>query len=88
MLGGMKRNEDRENLARMPKKLPVLFFSGDKDPVGANGKGVKQTVSAFRKAGMENVTLKLYPQGRHEMHNEINKREVYQDILRFLERLV
>lgn len=85
MLQGMKMNEKPANLAKMPKDLPVFIFSGDDDPVGTNGKGVKQTYDAFRKAGMKNVSLKLYPKGRHEMHNELNKEEVFSDILEFLE---
>lgn len=86
MLSGMKMNEKKENLAKMPKDLPVYFFSGDMDPVGANGKGVKQTVEAFKKAGMKDVSVKLYPQGRHEMHNELNRDEVYADVLNFLNK--
>lgn len=84
MLTGMKINEKKKNLAKMNKKLPVYFFSGDMDPVGGNGAGVKKTVAAFKKAGMENVTLKLYPKGRHEMHNELNREELYRDVLDFL----
>ena len=86
MLGGMELNEDPKNLVRMPKKLPVFFLSGDCDPVGSMGKGVRKTAAAFTKAGMENVTLKLYPGGRHEMHNETNKDEVYADVLKFLNK--
>lgn len=86
MLSGMQMNEDKKNLAKMPKELPVLIFSGDMDPVGTNGKGVRQTYEAFKAAGMKNVSMKLYPQGRHEMHNELNKDEVYRDILAFLEK--
>lgn len=86
MLEGMKMNEDEKNLAKMPKKLPVYFFSGSMDPVGGNGKGVRAAADAFRKAGMEDVTMKLYPDGRHEMHNETNKEEVWNDILAFLNK--
>lgn len=85
MLTGMKMNEKSENLQKMPKSLPVHFFGGDMDPVGSNGKGVAQTCEAFRKAGMERVSIKLYHDGRHEMHNELNKIEVYDDILSFLD---
>ena len=88
MLGGMLRNEDRKNLARMPKDLPVLFVSGDKDPVGSNGKGVRQTYEAFRQAGMQDVSCKLYPDGRHEMHNELNRDELHRDVLAFLDRVL
>ena len=83
MLGGMLRNEDAANLAKMPKNLPVLFVSGDADPVGGNGKGVRQTVEAFRAAGLRNVRCKLYPDARHEMHHEQNRQELYEDVLAF-----
>jgi alpha-beta hydrolase superfamily lysophospholipase len=63
------------------KDLPVLIFSGDKDPVGNNGKGVTEVYNKFKKAGIKNLTLKLFTDGRHEMLNETNKNEVYQYIL-------
>ena len=85
MLGGMLMNEDKKNLDKMPKDLPVLFVSGDKDPVGSNGKGVRQAYEAFKAAGMQDVRIKLYPDGRHEMHNEINREELHRDVLAFLD---
>ncbi len=88
MLGGMLMNEDKKNLEKMPKDLPVLFVSGDKDPVGSNGKGVTQAYEAFKAAGMKDVTLKLYPGGRHEMHNETNRAELHADVLAFLDRVL
>lgn len=86
MLGGIQMNEQPENLAKMPMTLPVLFVSGAQDPVGGMSKGVLRCIDAFKRAGMRDVTIKLYPQGRHEMLNERNKEEVYQDILAWLER--
>ena len=88
MLGGMLANEDAKNLDRMPKDLPVLFVSGDKDPVGGNGKGVRQTWAAFRKAGLQDVRLRLYADGRHEMHNERNRAELHADVLAFLDEIL
>ena len=64
----------------MEKKLPVLFIAGGDDPVGSYGKGVRQAAAAFQKAGMQDVTCKIYPLGRHEILNEINKQEVYADV--------
>ena len=64
--------------------MPVLFFSGADDPVGGWSKGVRQVVSSFIRAGMKDVTLRLYDGGRHEMLNETNKQEVYDDILAWL----
>ena len=84
MMGGIDYISRSKNIAKMNKDLPVFFFSGDCDPVGEQGKGVSRAYKAFRKAGMKNVTMKLYKGGRHEMLNETNKDEVYQDILTWL----
>ena len=80
MLGGMIYNQKKQTLQAMEKALPVLFIAGEADPVGDYGKGVQKAAEAFREAGMENVTLKLYPQARHEILNEINQQEVYRDV--------
>ena len=74
-----------ERLARIPKDLPLYVFSGDRDPVGENGAGVRRLVVAYRRAGLSQVTLKLYPDGRHEMLNETNRAEVVAELLAWLE---
>ena len=84
MMHGIALISQEKNLQRMNKNLPVLFFAGDMDPVGECGKGVIRAYAGFLKAGMEDVTLKLYPGGRHEMLNEINRDQVRQDILWWL----
>lgn len=81
MMDGIAFISSAKNVARMKKDLPVMFLSGDCDPVGDYGKGVIRSYKSFLKAGMTDVTMKLYHGGRHEMLNEINKDEVYQDIL-------
>ena len=68
--------------ARVPKR-PILVMSGACDPVGGNGKGVKQVFGWLVKTGHE-ADCKLYPEGRHEMLNEFNRAEVYNDILLFI----
>lgn len=85
MMGGLQYVAKKENLARMDKDMPVYFFAGDKDPVGNSGKGVEKVVGFFQRAGVKDITLKLYPGGRHEMLNETNKDEVYADIAHWLE---
>ena len=64
--------------------IPMLIISRDKDPVGQFGKGIKRVYNEYQKAGLNKVTMKLYPDGRHEMLNEINRNEVYNDILEWL----
>lgn len=67
-------------LDRMPRSLPVLFVSGDDDPVGQFGKGVIKVYRQFLRMGMTEVKCKLYPQDRHEILNEIDRDAVYEDI--------
>ncbi len=67
---------------RVPKR-PILLMSGSCDPVGENGKGVRQVFHWLEKSG-HTVELKLYEGGRHEMLNEINRDEVYHDVLAFI----
>jgi alpha-beta hydrolase superfamily lysophospholipase len=57
------------------------------DPVGGQGKGVIKLQQALLGAGVEQVDMTLYKEGRHEMLNETNREEVYQDLLNWLQVL-
>lgn len=85
MMSGLQYLSKKANLAKMDKDTPVYFFAGDSDPVGAMGEGVKKVAGWFREAGVKDVRMKLYPGGRHEMLNEINREEVFADTLAWLE---
>ncbi len=63
--------------------IPILMVSGDQDPVGDFGKGVRKVYRRLVKTGHD-VQLILYPGGRHELLNETNRDQVYQDIASFL----
>lgn len=73
-----------EKLSPMEKDIPVYLFSGDKDPVGANGAGVQKVAQEIRDAGVKDVTVKLYPDARHEMFNELNRQEVWADLISWM----
>lgn len=62
------------------KDLPLLFISGEEDPIGQFGKGVSKTVDNLRKNGFKHVEKKLYPKMRHEILQEDCKDKVYRDI--------
>ncbi len=85
MMCGIEFITKARNVQRMNKSLPVYFMSGDADPVGENGKGVLRAYKSFLDAGMKDVAVKLYHGGRHEMLNELNRDEVYRDILNWIE---
>lgn len=84
MLDGIHSIQQADNLTKMKKTLPVFFFAGDHDPVGNMGKGVLRTADAFRSAGMQDITVKLYAGMRHEVLNEVGKEQVYHDVLSWL----
>jgi alpha-beta hydrolase superfamily lysophospholipase len=86
MFYGMRQIVNSRNVDRITKDLPILIISGDHDPVGNFTKGVIKVRDLFEKAGLQNITLKLYENGRHEMLNEINKEDVYRDIHEWIEK--
>lgn len=78
--GALKVSSDRL-IARTPKGLPLLLVSGEEDPVGANGRGVREVAEAYRRAGLKDVTMSLYPHARHEILNEVNREQVVSELL-------
>ncbi len=68
----------------VPKGLKIIFMSGDEDPVGENGEGVQKAVELYVKLGLESVELKLYPNKRHELLKEKNKKQIFEDIINWI----
>ena len=85
MLSGISFIQQKTTLKNMNLDTPVLFVAGSADPVGAYGQGVELAAKAFRDRGMKNVSMKLYPMCRHEILNEINNIQVYEDIQNWIE---
>jgi len=82
-----ERRMDPEALAKVKQGLPVYIFVGDADPVNAKLARLTPLVDAYKAAGLD-VTLKVYPGGRHEMLNETNRAEVVSDLKAWLDRTV
>ena len=70
--------------ARRVPKRPILLIAADADPVGANGKGVKQVEAWLVQSG-HRVKCILYPGARHELLNETNREQVSDDVRLFVE---
>jgi len=70
---------------RTPRSLPLLFLSGDKDPVGRYGDGVRRVVNLYRGAGLKNIEVIFYKDARHEVLNELGRLDAFGDISRWLE---
>ena len=86
MFTGILRLYDPDFLNRMPKDLPLLFLSGDADPVGEQGKGVRRAIQSLKDAGVQNIESIFYPGARHELLVETNKLEVFGDIAAWLDK--
>lgn len=86
LLDGMAFIKKPANLRHMNMATPVLFISGDRDPVGGMGKGVRAAYDSFRRAGVRDAELKLYPGLRHEILNEDCRAQVYDDLWEWIER--
>lgn len=77
--------QKKQNIDRIPKELPLFFIAGGQDPVGHYGKDVRNVSSSYEKAGVEDVSLKIYQEDRHEVLNELDRDQVYTDVLAWLD---
>ena len=85
MFYGISRLHNASLISKTPKQLPILFVSGEDDPVGNFGKGVADAAKSLKDVGCQNVDMKLYPNDRHEILNELDRDQVYEDLYNWLE---
>jgi len=81
LLSGIIELESAEDAGDGLPDIPVLQVAGTRDPVSLGGLGHKQLAQRYRRAGMHDLTTRLYPGGRHEMLNETNREEVFGDVV-------
>ena len=84
MAGGFAVMAKPSELAKIDKDLPIFIHGGSKDPVSELGKGLYALETQYKNLGIKDVTLTVYPEARHEIYNEINKEEVYENTLNFI----
>lgn len=85
LLNGVKRINKAAAFNSTSKDLAIYLFAGDRDPVGDFGKGVTEVFEKYKKAGIKDIQCTLYPNGRHEMLNEINRDEVISALVNWME---
>lgn len=85
---GLKLIHDPVLIADIPQQIPILVVSGDRDPVGAYGKGIAEFVGQLKKYGVANITTKMYPGARHELLNETNRDDIIYDLVHWLQEQV
>ncbi len=72
--------QKQENYNKIPKNLPIYMIAGEDDPVGNYGEGVKHIYQQYKDSGIKDISIKLYPNDRHEILNELDKETVYADV--------
>jgi alpha-beta hydrolase superfamily lysophospholipase len=82
VLDALPRATSPASLAKIRKDMPVYVFSGERDPVGANIKGL---IADLKAAGLTRLTTRIYPGARHETLNEVNRDEVTHDLIAWLD---
>lgn len=80
--------QQKKNIDRIPAELPLFFIAGGQDPVGHYGADVRKVASGYEKAGIGDVSLKIYEEDRHEVLNELDRDQVYRDVLSWLDAKV
>ncbi|MCR4739368.1 MAG: lysophospholipase [Lachnospiraceae bacterium] len=85
LMEAVKSACSKEDADRISEELPLLLVSGDKDPVGALGEGVKRSEALYREAGIKDVTCRLYKDDRHEIINETDRSTVYKEICEWMQ---
>lgn len=83
LLEGLVSISNKTFFSDIPPELPVLIFGGSEDPVGGR-KGLTRLADAYREAGLKDLTVTIYPGGRHEMFNESNRDQVTDDLTNWL----
>lgn len=87
-LNGLKASYLPENQKGINLDKPIAIFSGAEDPVGGKGKLVTALYDMYKGLGVKNVSIKLYPEARHEILNEINNADVYKDFLAAIDGMI
>lgn len=88
MFEGICALHDKSLLEKIPKDLPILFVSGEDDPVGSFGKEVQAAAESLKDVGIKNIEVKLYPGDRHEILNETDREIVFVDLYNWINGII
>ena len=85
LANGVKKISRKSAQKKIPTDLPVYIMTGSEDPSNDRGKGARVLSEQYRKLNIKDVKIKSYQGARHEILNETNREEVYQDMLDWME---
>ena len=84
LLGAVERLWKKDNEQKIPKNLPIFCIAGSLDPVGNKTSDIMALINRYEKHGIKDVSYKFYPDAHHEIFNEINRKEVFKDLIDWL----
>ena len=70
LMGAMKRTGGRKACESWNRDMPVVILSGQDDPVGDMGRGVRAVQKQLESAGVKRVSMHLLPEARHIVLSE------------------
>ena len=88
LVNGLEHVNKLKIAEKVRNDLSMYLFAGDKDPVSKNGKQISDVYNMYKKAGITDIEMKLYPDARHETLNEISKEDVYNDVFCWIEKRI
>lgn len=86
LLSTIRYGNQMKHIQKIRKNLPVFFIAGEDDPVGNFGEGVKKAYAQYRQAGIRDVRMKLYPDDRHEILQETDREQVFEDVYQWCKK--
>lgn len=85
LANGVKKISQKSLQEKIPTDLPIYVMTGSEDPSNNHGRGASVLYEQYRHLGIKDVKIKIYQGARHEILNETNREEVYQDMLDWME---
>lgn len=80
LIEGLFTISSENALGRISPDLPILITGGSDDPVGGEH-GMSRLAMHYAQTCHQRLQVKVYPEGRHEMLNDINRDDVTSDWL-------
>lgn len=87
ILTGMSELHTDEIFTFLPTQIPYYLFTGSDDPISGLNSSMKRLIALLRQTGVTDLSVHIYPEGRHEMLHEVNHQEVHRDLIRWLDRV-
>lgn len=87
LIFGIEKVNSKSQARRVPANIPIWMASGEIDPVGG-ARGIRKVEELYRKTNHSKLTVKIYPEARHEIFGETNREEVFADLLHWLDGVV